>query len=261
RPLFVLLLLPTFLLSVTLKERFREGSNGDYIVIEQNKTYTLLNIHTKNEDEIILEEISIPSHLASSKEFKWKEWVRTGAAGHTSWIMYEVDFENDRITESYSFTRKAFASIDSNNSFLLSLLKISLDPIPRADRRRIGLAPPQGEEENRKLWNPPQYIEGKRIKKPAYDAFGAIWPKDNSELSEKEIELYFDQTHQNFPFPYWIQISGNSLSYKIRTLDSGKNLQSPFTELPRRAPTILGTLKKQENSYMLTVKCPSFIQD
>lgn len=226
---------PSLIFPLNLKEKFTYAKKGDYIVTEQNKTYTLLHIHTINGHKLILEEISIPSHQLKQKQFNWKKWVLEGAKGHTSWIAYEIDLQNDKIIECYSFNKKTFLAGNQIDSFLMILFKLDLKDQPDLEKRRIGPPPPPGEIDYRKIWNPPLYFNGKQVASPKYHACQSIWPKDETELSGKEIILYFDQENELFPFPYWIQIADGSLKFKIRTVDSGTNLQSPFKELPRKA--------------------------
>ena len=188
--------------SMSLKEKFTQSQEGTYVVTEQNKTYTLLHVHTLSSDELILEEVSIPSHLVTSKN--WKTWLESGAEGHTSWIMYAVDLSNNQVTECYSFTREAHLPTESMDAFLTTLLSLNLTSLPEDERLQTGPTARPGEVGSSKPWGPPMMREGKKVKQAAYDVYTTSWPQDQSELSGKKIVLYFDKNHLEFPFPYWI---------------------------------------------------------
>ncbi len=261
--LFRLLVISFFFLysnlfSLTLKKKFQLASPGDYIVTEQNRMYTLLSLHKITKNTLIFEEISIPSHRLSSSRINWREWVRLQASGHTSWIMYEIDLDQNKMTECYSFSRNAFLSQEGRDSFLSTLIQLDLNELTNAERKKIGPPPSPGESDFRKVWKPTQYIEGIKIKNTHFDAYCTQWPRDTTELSQKYIHLYFDSNHPDFPFPYWIQISDGTLSFKLQTVDSGRQLNSPKKKFPRKPPEFIGSPQKIGSIYRLNLKAPSY---
>lgn len=246
------------LFSLTLKEKFQLASPGDYIVTEQNRVYSLLSLHKITKHTLIFEEISIPSHRLSSSKIDWKEWVQSKAPGHTSWIMYEIDLDRNEMIKCYSFSRNAFLSQEGSDSFLPTLIQLHLNALTNAERKKIGQPPAPGESDLRKVWKPIQYVEGKKMKNTSFDAYRTRWPQDTTELSQKHIDLYFDSNHLDFPFPYWVQISDSSLTFKLHTVDSGRQLNSPQKSFPRKPPEFLGTPQKMGSIYRLNLKAPSY---
>jgi len=130
--LFALLLFSQSLFAFSLKEKFQQAESGTYIVTEQNQTTSLLHLHTIKENTLLFEEISIPSHRVHHTD--WKGWVKSGAPGHTSWIMYEVDLNQNRITECYSLSRKAWIPTNEMDTFLIPFLTINLEYLSEEKR-------------------------------------------------------------------------------------------------------------------------------
>lgn len=253
----ILFIVPACLcFSFNLKEKFTRAKAGSFIVTEQNETYTLLHIHTINQNELLLEEISIPSHLVTFKD--WKKWVKMGAEGHTSWILYAIDLNLNQATECYSFTRAAHLPTKNIDSFLTTLFKLNLSFLPETDRLQTGPTEKPGRVGSPKPWGPPMCREGKKIKSPSYQVYTGVWPQDQSKLSGKKIVLYFDKDHEQFPFPYWMQAREGGLKFKIRATDSGENLKSPKTTLPRRAPFFVGGIKRGGNKAIFTLNAPLY---
>ena len=256
RLIFLFFLPFSLCFSMNLKEKFAQSQVGTYVVTEQNKTYTLLHVHTLTPDELLLEEISIPSHLVDFKD--WKEWVKTGAEGHTSWIMYAVALDENQITECYSFTREAHLPTDSMDAFLTTLLGLDLAFLPEDERLQTGPTARPGEVGSSKPWGPPMMREGKKVKGASYEVYTTAWPQDRSELSGKKIVLYFDKDHAEFPFPYWMQAREGGLKFKIRAADSGTGLCSPKKSLPRRAPSFCGSMVKEKDKAYFNLHAPLY---
>jgi len=97
--LFVLLFLGSSLAlnassdGVFLKDSLRSAEAGNYVVILQNKNFSLLHIFQTQENSLIIEEISAPIKLKSKLGGDWQKWLDDHAPGHISWIMYELDLE------------------------------------------------------------------------------------------------------------------------------------------------------------------------
>lgn len=216
--------------SISIKERTPFAEPGDYIVSQQDKNFTVLLIRSFNAPKIVFEEISTPK-----AQKNWKEWVQARAPGHTSWVVYEIDLSKDQLIECYSYSHQGWLFLDESQHFLAKLISLPLQKIPLEQKKRIGPAPQNGEEDRRSVWNPPLIVEGKKIEKPQFDSFRGIWPKDDTQLSESRIDLYFRKDGSPFFFPHWIEICNGHFTLKIRVLDSGKHLTSPITgAIPRR---------------------------
>ena len=103
---------------------------------------------------------------------------------------------------------------------------------------------------------------GEQISFPHFDVYEVYWPKDESPLSNKRIELFFDHNEANFPFPYWAKVTDASdAAFKIRILDSGKHLPSPKKELPRRAITFAKQIEESEEGVSIFLNVPKYYED
>lgn len=210
--IFSILILPLF--AMTIKERFANGHEGDYIVTEQNKLATFMRIETLSENRIVLEEISLPAHKAKRKN--WLKWHGEGFPDATSHLLYEIDLEKGKCLQIYSPQRGARLNPETEQIFS-SLITLPLKAIPSKRRKRIGPEPSEGMD-MRKIWNPPIVQNGKKTSKVQCHAYRTRWPEDGSELAGKLFELYF---HEKSPFPCWIEISNSAATFKIRLIDSG----------------------------------------
>lgn len=242
RSLFLIILFSaTHLFSITLKDKFSHATPGDYIITEQAKNYSILFVRAITENSLILEEISAPTKAVALEKTTWQEWISARAPGHTSWISYEIDFKDNILKESYSYTQNSWLYVDDSDYILAKLLTLSLDPVQPATRRRIGPAPPPGEPDTRAVWTPSLVIGGKKISKPKTEVWHGKWPNDGTLLAGCGIELYFDGERPLFPFPFWMEVQSPHYAFKVRTIDSGSGLNSPMPLLPRH-PSI--SLKK-----------------
>lgn len=224
--LFLLCFSPLFSDSL-LKERLLRSQPGSYAVFEQGKTRSLLHVHSRKDQVLILEEISLPSSLNVSS---WQDWMEERAPGHTSWSMYAIDLEKGELLSCFSFSRASWIQMGSQDHFLTLLLKKSFHTLPDVRRKKIGAPPMDGETDMRPLWNPPFLHEGKKIP-VEYTVSEIEWPKDASELSEKRLEVYFDKKNLS-PFPAWIQVHNNHASVFARMVGSGEGLHSYYTSFP-----------------------------
>lgn len=226
--------------SLSLKEKFQNFSpayKGSFVVTEHQKTISFLRLHSLDGPFLFLEEINLPSHFLMQHPRNWDEWLKEKAPHHTSWLLYQVDLNQCKIVDCYSFSKESYISLHEQQSFLTTLMTLPLEPVPPAERKRIG-SKSQEDLDTRKIWNPPKIINGQHYSKPRFEMMHARWPKDDSELSGKLIDLYFDQDQPQFPFPYWIEIGDGYNVFKIRVIDSGISVQFPFKKPPNRPPAI-----------------------
>jgi hypothetical protein len=252
---FLLLFLPIFLFSApfTLKAKIEKGETGDYIVTQQDKSISLVRLREVTAQKLVLEEITAPA-VSIGTPSSWPNWVKEGAPGHTSWILYEIDTYKGEIIESYSVSQKNWVTIDQ--PLLPKMLALPLSQTPQDARKRIGPPPQSGEEDRRSLWLPPLVFQGKKVAKPTFEVFETRWPKDESDLDDCRLEFYF---LADFPFPLWIEAMSTHYTLKIRTLDAGHHLSSPVAmALPHRPPYFVGQGKKEQNLFKLTLKCPAY---
>ncbi len=246
-----------------LKEQFLLATPGDYIVSLHNRTFTLMHIHSGNEESLFIEEITIPTHLLKkNRGFSWRGWVREGAPRHTSWIMYELSKKSGRVMELYSFSRNGWLSVNELNSLLSTLLNLSFKKIPLEMRRKLGPPPESGEKDSRKPWNPQLYFNGILLQAVAFDAFEAIWPEDRSEIAGKTIEIYLPKESKKYPsyFPYCLQIKNSLESTKIRVIDAGSHIRSPKHSLPKRPPVFLDSGTLEQSGLTLLLMSPHYFK-
>lgn len=224
--------------NLSVREKFQCGELGSYIVLEHQRTNILLHLRARNEREILLEEVSIPSIMTKTSgaedEWDWVKWFLEGAPGYTSWMVYTIDLEKNMIIQCLSRKEGKEVLVELNQEVLVSFIpplmglhlhylsieeRLQGGPILRVDQLgRRGLMP----------WGPVQYRHGRKVEYPVYDAYTARWPHDRTPLSGKLVILYFDQENIYFPFPYWIQIKDFKSRCTLLTVDSGNTLQ-PFS--------------------------------
>jgi|GEM_PF-975390 len=238
--LFLACLLPLApLLSFSLKDKFNAPSlRGSFIVTEYEKTTSFLRVYSVSPPYLFLEEINIPSQLRPKKLPHWDLWLQDKAPHHTSWLLYQIDLNLCTIVDCYSFSRQSYISLQKEHSFLAQLMTLPLQCISEENRKRIGSKSPSDELDMRKIWSPPKILHGKKIAHPTFQAMRATWPKDDSLLSGKLIDLYFDQDNPSFPFPYWIEMGDGHNVLKIRAIDSGYSLCFPLQGPPPKPPSI-----------------------
>jgi len=227
--LFLMLLLPVLCWgNMALRDNLSKANPGDFIVTAQNKTYTMLLVQGRDGNVLKLEEITIPMTRLNLKGFSWRDWIANDAPQNTSWVRYTIDLHDASMKEFYSFTKRGYYKMNEADNFLSKLLNLEMQEIPHNQRKKIGSCPPFGTD-RRKLWQPQMVVDGTYVTGVHFLAYRTKWPKDNSELSERVIEVYVPEDHSRYPsyFPYWLQVHGIIGKAKIRIVDSGFNLKSP----------------------------------
>lgn len=217
-----------------LRNNLHRAKAGDFIVTAQNKTYTLLLVRDKTDKTLTFEEITTSSGKVPKNFTSWKTWIESGAPGHTSWVMYNINLATGDVLNSFSFTKNEWYSIPQSQNFLSTMLNLHLKYIPENERKRVGPRPHSGTPDWRPYWQPRLVVEGQTLTGVGFSAWRTRWPKDGSELANKSIEVYIPQENEKYPsyFPYWLQISGMIGKAKIRIVDSGSHLLSPQPKLP-----------------------------
>jgi hypothetical protein len=208
-----------------LVEQLAAAKEGDYVVTQQDRTYAVILVRHRRDDQVVLEEIAVPS--CEKRSESWAQWVRSGAPGHTSWMSYEIDLRTGHVSKSYSYSRRGFVDANQTDSFLSTLLTLDFQPVPLEQRRRVG-PPAPGGLEKRALWHPPLVFQGRREKGVAFSAFESDWPKDGTVLAGRHIVIYLPEQGP-YPqyLPYWLEIKGPVTPMRLRVVDSGSGLRSP----------------------------------
>lgn len=212
-----------------LRENLYQAEKGDYVVIAQGKTLTLLHIFDKFPQRIIVEEVTIAAPLACRYTTSWKNWLKEGAPQNSSWVLYHIDLQKGTLDNYYSFTKQGYFSVPQTENFLQTLLHLKLTPIPEASRKKVGLSSRDDPRKVRPLWQPTMVVEGQPIAHVSFDAYETIWPLDNSPISGKTLEIFIPKEKGVYPayFPYWMQVKGVFGPAKVRIIDSGKGMVSP----------------------------------
>lgn len=220
---------PSFL---SLKDNLQRAQPGDFIITSQNKNYTLFHIFEKTGDILTIEEITLP---ISAKKFpSWKEWVLQGAPRHTGWILYSIKLSTAEILRSYSVSKKSWVRLTGSESFLPTLLNLNFTYIPMSERKKVGPPPTQGSPDWRPYWQPKMTINGQTVTGVIFDGWQARWPRDNTDLSGKLIEVYLPAEGEKYPsyFPFWLQVRGGIAKATLRIIDSGTGLHHSLAAYP-----------------------------
>jgi len=222
----ILLMLPLQLFAFNLKDEIKKAQKGDFIVYSYKQSLVLLRVAGLAENELVIEEVSGPLHSIEQKN--WQEWLQNGAPLHTSWTISTIDIANGKVRSIFSIDEKKYLNSNPSLQFLPTLLQLSFHTIDPAERKMVGAAPLPGEIDTRHLWLPKIVFQGKQIH-PFIAAYKVFWPKDESELAGKALDLYFAEKEALSYLPYWIEVASGVTKAKILALDSGKQLASPHT--------------------------------
>ncbi|MCF7853012.1 MAG: hypothetical protein K9M07_07225 [Simkaniaceae bacterium] len=252
------LLFPLLGYSLTLMEKLQNAHQGDYVVTLMSKNYSLISIHTKTDDSIIFEEISVPVS-SMEKAPDWKNYVLQKAPKAISWILYEIDLKTGKMIESYNVLGGYFLDLSSFDSVLAKLMHLTLETVKESERRRIGVSSSLSGFDTRKIWNPPLVFERKKEKSPQFSVYHATWPEDATILSGKTVELYFDRQRSHFPFPMWMQIKDASdTSFKVPSVDAGHSMPTTMTNMPRRLPYFYDKVIQSKETIIIKISIPSY---
>lgn len=211
-----------------LRDQLPKAREGDFIVASQNKTNTVLIIKSKSENSLAIEEISIPIEKMTKQNLTWANWVKQGAPGHTSWMLYQISLPDGILKDSFNLSKNGWIKVSQPENFLSTLLNLRLTSIGKIQRKKIGPSSGLGPDQ-RRFWQPKMVVDGKVIEGVPFTAWRTYWPEDNSPLSGKTIDIYVPEENDKYPsyFPYWLQISGMIGKARVHIIDSGSNLSSP----------------------------------
>ncbi len=231
RNLFFFIFLPLSLLGndyLVLRDNLQLAKKGDFIVTAQNRSYSILHIFDRDQNHLIIEEITVPEKNVQAKTVQWADWVKQGAPGNSSWILYDLNLKTAAMENMFSFTHNKWVNLSPEENFFTTLLNLRFRKIPAHERKRI--------PRRATFWAPPLIYQGKKVEGASFDAWYTVWPKDCSEMSEKLVEVYTPEARQEYPsyFPYWVQVSGSVFKAQVRIIDSGRGLKSPKPGLPKK---------------------------
>ncbi len=236
--------------ALTLKEKFQEATEGSYICFEHQNMLSCLIFHSIDGNHLYLYEISAPKE-SLIKNNSLKHLLLEKKFNATSTVLYAINLQSDSIETCFSFTRNSYISITDQSNFLPKLMNLELSILPDSKRKHI--TPKAGNVSKvTSVWNPPKIFEGVIVKDRDFVVMKTSWQKDSSELSGKDICLYFDNTNGKFPFPYWIEIGDGALSIKLRAKDSGVFEKLPFKFFPKKPIEVAKIDKKDGLSIHLT---------
>ncbi|PCI76137.1 hypothetical protein COB21_04740 [Candidatus Aerophobetes bacterium] len=224
--ILILCSFPLLLCATSIQDRLKTAETGSYIVTEQGRNTTLLHFHSKNNHILLFEEITAPSFICDKIPFDWKSWVKKGAPGSSSWILYTLNLDQGNITTCYCVKNNQALSSKNLNIFFSVLCNLPLQLVSEEKRIATSATPKPGQVGTKIFWSPPQTFEGKLNKNAPFELFSAKWPKDKTPLSGETLFAYFDKSKPTFPFPFWIQ-AGKALKVKIKTIDAGTEMISP----------------------------------
>lgn len=212
-----------------LRDNLSKARPGDYLVTGQNKNFSVMIIRSLENEQLTIEEITMPMSRISGDSFSWRNWVEKGAPGHTCWVMYTIHLPSGAMYQAFSYTKNEWMTIPQSQNFLSTLLNLHLQKIPDRERKKIGPPPASEHGDRRAFWQPKMVVDGKTIQKVAFDAWRTRWPKDGTELAGKTIEVFVPAENDKYPsyFPYWLQVSGVVGNAKVRIVDSGTHLFTP----------------------------------
>ncbi|HRW58540.1 MAG TPA: hypothetical protein P5048_02840 [Chlamydiales bacterium] len=228
KKIFLLLVIQISLFGTSLHEKIAQGKQGDYIVTLQNRTISALIIRYNDRNSLILDEVSLPGIYKKEYATNWPDWISKGFPKNSAHFIYHIDIAKQKMLSCYDCSTKQFIQLDSENNPLNSFFALDLLKLEKEQMRKIGPSPQNGEMDHRPIWKPPFYYEGAK-KAVTFDAYKTIWPKDSTELSNKQLTVYF---MKDFCFPHWIEVSNHHLSLVLKAIDSGKNSDLNFTDYP-----------------------------
>lgn len=247
--------------NLNLKDNFSNAQSGDFVIFVQNKNMTLFHVfEAKDNNHLIIEEISAPFSCKSKIKNQWQDWIYQKAPGHSSWIMYDLDLANLKIEDVYSYSQNNWQQVYAQEQIFPILMSLNFEAIDTKDRKKAGPPREGGLIDDRPIWQPPVILEGEKISGILSSAYKSYWPKDNSELSGKKIEIYLPNQSENIVsyFPNWIQVSNSAATVKLRVIDSGHNLSSVHKSFPVPPPQLStntflsnGDLKFELKSHIL----------
>lgn len=246
-----------------LTRKFRAAEQGDFIAIKQFNHISLLRLHSKTPDRIMIEEISFPAKvLKYKKRIDWHALLREGAPKHTSWTLMEFSlYPQIEITETYSFDKSCWLRSQECNSLLYNLFTQNASRLPISEQQKIGEAPGEGPDV-RKVWSPPIVRDGVKVKGAKFDVYRLQWANDSTQLSGKILDFYFDKECPEFPFPYFSRVTDEALgSVQFSVVDSGSRLLTNRREMPRRPISLIKPPNETPKGWTCVLSAPHYYKN
>ncbi|MCH9634013.1 MAG: hypothetical protein S4CHLAM7_07490 [Chlamydiae bacterium] len=222
------------------KTPLSRAQKGDYVVVLQHKSLSLLHIFETHPKTLIIEEVSAPAKIKSTIKGDWKKWIENDAPGHTAWVMYELNLETGSVEDIFSCAQKCWKKVFPQEQIFPTLFDLKFSLVPDEKRKKVGPPPPSEMIEERPIWQPPVFFEGKKVPNLSSKAYSAYWPNDGTDLSGKKINIFLAEGDPNIPdfFPVWMQVSDKIGRLKLRIIDSGQELTSPYKQFPVPPPSL-----------------------
>ncbi|NGX28061.1 MAG: hypothetical protein K940chlam1_00234 [Candidatus Anoxychlamydiales bacterium] len=255
--IFLIIFSQAFATNSFFKDKLKSSSKNDYIIYEYNQFYSILSVLDKTLDSLVLQEITISKNTFKKNYISFRKWLQNGGKKSLSWSLYEIDLKTNKIKDAYSVSRNCYINLLNNESLITHLLDLDLKKILDKDRKKIGPPPMRAEVDRRALWQPNKIVDSKKIHKPKLDVYRSIWPNDGSEFASKTFDIYFGN---DFAFPYFIEINNGHISFMIKAIDSGKDLNTPIKNFPKRDAKIT-QIKKLADSLILSLKDASHFEN
>lgn len=244
--IFLLLFSSVFAENFSFKDKLFKAKKGDFIVFEFNKFYSALCVFNLEDKELILEEITI-SKNKFDKNVSFRNWIENGARKNSSWTIYKIDLETNKIKDAFSICKNSWIKLTTNESLISGLLDINLTKLNEYQRKKIGPVNLKNKIDSRPFWNPPKIVDLQKITNSQFDVYRSRWPDDGSEFATKVFDIYFSD---DFSFPYFIEIKNGNLSYFLKAVDSGENLKSTIQYFPRKKAEIVQIKSQQEMLFL-----------
>lgn len=239
--------------AIPFQEVFLKARVGDFAIYQNNPDVTILSIAEKTIDSITISEITLPRKTYSNiKGRDLHTWVKQNAPGHSSWTVMEIDQKSLQVLSTYSISRKVHLNLHSTDTIIASLLSLNVKEMDKSKVPKIGPRA-ASKKDMRPIWVPNMIVDSKKQTPQKVDVYTSTWPKDDSFLSSRVINLYI---LDDFAFPFWIQIEGAVGSKKMMAIDSGKNLPKPTISTPATPPEFITKLEKfsEDENYAFLLK-------
>lgn len=222
RLFFLLLVLFSPLSALQIKDALASAKEGDWLVVSRNKNHTMLVVTGKANGKLTLEEITVPEGRLPGSFNGWRGWAESGAPCHTCWVRYEVDTQGGALRNMYSLSQGSWIEVSPSENIFSTLINLQFSAVPDSKRKQIMTR--SGET---RPWQPKLVLNGAEVAGAEFTVWGTTWPRDQSELSGKEVQIFLPANAPEAPsyFPYWLKIKGGVAKATLRVVDSGRNLQ------------------------------------
>jgi len=215
------------LYSATLFEELQQSHAGEYVVFKKDGHLILFHLLSRNDRQIVIEEISL---IASLFPQSWKAFFENPEKPSLlSWSLYFFNIKKQKLTSSYELLDGEWIEKPPQFPFLPRLLALPLKKVALDERKRIGPLREDSFEDTRPFWFPRVTLDGKELPTPPVEdqaVYKAKYEDEGQPL--RLVFLYFSRGDEALKhFPYWIEIQAMAGKEIFQVIDSGRGLQSP----------------------------------